>query len=109
MQVSVNFPSQFDKDNFTSRRTTGHNLYDPEALITGKEIAQGFTYKNSTRKWASESHYLDAVSHHLTPEQIAETAPREFLANVHPELADYGLLDYSEKFHELWKDYENGN
>lgn len=53
------------------------NPYDPESLISGKEIAQGFTYKNSSRKWLDENHYLDAISGRLTTEEILEFAPRK--------------------------------
>ena len=43
MFVGVDFPSLFDKDNFTLRRTTGHNMHDPESFITGRELEQGLT------------------------------------------------------------------
>ena len=76
MFVGVDFPSKFERDNFTSRRTTGHNMYDPECLINGNEINQGFTYTNSKRDWVSEQHYLDAVSQLLSPDEILATAPR---------------------------------
>ena len=42
MLVGIDFPSLFTHDNFTSRRTTGCNLYDPESLLTGFEIGAGF-------------------------------------------------------------------
>jgi hypothetical protein len=76
MIVGIDFPSFFDKDNFTSRRTTGHNMHDPESFITGKELAEGHTYTNSRRSWANKEHYLAAVVGFLTPEEIAKTAPR---------------------------------
>ncbi len=74
--VGVDFPSRFNSDNFTSRRTTGHNMPDPESLISGAEISRGMTYRNSRRNWRDESHYLAAVSGELTTEQILEQAPR---------------------------------
>jgi hypothetical protein len=74
--AGIDFPSRFTADNFTSRRTTGHNMYDPDSLITGEEIARGMTYTNSTRSWRNEEHYIQAISGELSPEEIAESAPR---------------------------------
>lgn len=79
MFAGIDFPSLFDKDNFTLRRTTGHNMHDPESFITGGELAKGLTYTNSKRKWANENHYLAAVAGLITPEEIAKTAPRAFV------------------------------
>lgn len=67
MFVGKDFPSLFDADNFTMRRTTGHNMHDPESLISGAEIAKGLTYTNSKRLWLSETHYLAAVTGLITP------------------------------------------
>jgi len=78
MFVGIDFPSFFDADNFTTRRTTGHNMYDPESLITGAEVEKGFTYTNSKRNFRDYNHYVAAVIGDLTPEQIAEQAPRRF-------------------------------
>ena len=78
MRIGVDFPGMFGRDNFTTRRTTGHNWYDPECLITGAEIAQGFTARNSTRDYLSEAHYHACVAQELTPEVIARTAPRVY-------------------------------
>ena len=74
--TGTDFPSKFDHDNFVSRRTTGHNMFDPESLISGKEIAEGLTYRNSTRSWWNQEHYLSAVQGDFTTEQILEFAPR---------------------------------
>ena len=74
--TGTDFPSKFDHDNFVSRRTTGHNMFDPESLISGKEIAEGLTYRNSTRSWRNQKHYLSAVQGDLTTEEILEFAPR---------------------------------
>ena len=41
--------TSFDHDNFSSRRTTGHNLYNPDATITQGELDAGFTPENSRR------------------------------------------------------------
>ena len=68
----------FEKDNFTSRRTTGNNMYDPESLITGAEAAAGFTYDNSHRQWASNDVYYAAVHGIIPHAGIPAIAPRVF-------------------------------
>ncbi len=83
MKAGIDFPSLFVKDNFTSRRTTGHNLHDPESFITGAEIAAGFTYTNSTREWDDQAHYLNACLGNLTCDEITRTAPRVFIATIY--------------------------
>ncbi len=74
-------PSLFSQDNFANRRTTGHNLYDPESLLTGAEIEQGLDYTNSHRVWSSYETYKDACNGEFTPELIAEIAPRKRILN----------------------------
>lgn len=81
MFAGKDFPSMFEGDNFTQRRTTGHNWYDPECLISGREVSQGYTYLNSGRWWTDQNHYIRAVSQELTPEEILNTAPRRFYAS----------------------------
>jgi hypothetical protein len=76
MFVDVDFPNLFTNDNFTSRRTTGCNLYDPESLLTGFEIGAGLNYLNSARTWRNEEHYHLACSGALSIDQILTTAPR---------------------------------
>jgi hypothetical protein len=76
MFAGLNFPSLFDNDNFTLRRTTGHNMYDPESLITGAEIDSGMTYTNSARNWSSEKDYLAAVAGEMSVDSILVLAPR---------------------------------
>ena len=68
--------SLFASDNFSSRRTTGHNLYDPESLLTGAEIEKGLDYTNSHRVWSSYETYKAACEGLFTPEIIVEIAPR---------------------------------
>lgn len=74
--------SKFEKDNFSSRRTTGHNLYDPESLLTGAEVAAGFTFDNSHRDWPTEEAYDDAVAGRIGVESIPHVAPRVFSSVV---------------------------
>ena len=79
MFAGVDFPSHFEKDNFSERRgdILGAGVaYDPESLITGGELIAGFTYQNSSRNWKDEEHYLAAVKGWLTTEQILLSAPR---------------------------------
>ena len=68
--------SYFDSDNFDSRRTTGHNMFDPESFITGAELAQGFTYKNSHRVFNSQATYDAVVSGVLPSFTLPHVAPR---------------------------------
>jgi len=77
MFAGVGFADKFTNDNFNIRRSMG-NWYDPESLISGKEIARGMTYKNSKRNWVAEFHYLEAVEGRMSVEDILATAPREF-------------------------------
>lgn len=79
MIAGKDFPSMFSRDNFTSRRTSGHNMFDPESLLTGAEIAAGFTFGNSARNWPSEVWYTAAWAGELTREEILELAPRVML------------------------------
>jgi len=66
----------FTRDNFTSRRTTGHNMYDPESLLTGAEVVEGLDYGNSTRDYLSQGIY-DAIVHGNIPvDDIPRLAPR---------------------------------
>lgn len=90
MFVGVDFPSFFDGDNFT-----GHNMHDPESFITGKELEAGYTYENSRRDWRDYKHYVSAVIGDLTPEQIAEQAPRRFNPAAAKELGPLGCFDYA--------------
>ena len=96
MQVGTDFASMFDGDNFAARRSNSMgagNWFDPESLMTGAERAKGFTYSNSRRNWKSETHYHRAVAQELTPEQIAETAPRMLKTIARKELAlGFGLF-----------------
>ena len=68
--------SLFGSDNFSGRRTTGHNLYDPESLLSGEEQLQGLGYDNP-RVWPNYSLYLDACNGFLTAEEILVIAPRK--------------------------------
>jgi hypothetical protein len=65
----------FGRDNFKWRRSTGHNAYDPESLLTGAEIAAGKDYDNP-RRYASQQDYDDMVSGRIPVELIPVLAPR---------------------------------
>lgn len=73
----------FERDNFASRRTTGHNLYDPNSLMSGAESENGFTYANSTRKFPDVETELAAVDGRLTTEEILKVGPRVFTDGRH--------------------------
>jgi hypothetical protein len=86
--AGIDFPSMFESDNFVSRRTTGHNMFDPESLISGAEIARGFTYTNSKRAWQSEAHYRSAVMGDIDTNAILKSAPRVCLIPSECEVAN---------------------
>ena len=67
--------SHFTKDNFTSRRTSGHNAYDPESLLTGAELAAGFEY-GDLREYPSQACYDAIVSGQVPVDDIPVLAPR---------------------------------
>lgn len=74
----VNEANAFEQDNFRERRNSSPAAgvaYDPESLLTGAEAAAGLTYRDR-RQWPSEEAYQNAVAGKLTPEEIAEIAPR---------------------------------
>ena len=68
----------FTSDNFSSRRTTGNNLYDPESLLTGEEAAAGYTYDNSIRVWPDEQTYLEVCHGEIPARLVSKIAPRHF-------------------------------
>lgn len=65
----------FERDNFTSRRTTGNNMYDPESLLTGAEIEAGLGY-GDLRQWPNQDTYDLAVHGLLPVDAIPTIAPR---------------------------------
>ena len=75
-------PTSFDKDNFTSRQTTGHNLFDPESLITGKEAEKGFTYDNSERNYPSSEVREAIIRGDIAQADVPMIAPRQFKNGV---------------------------
>ena len=85
----------FASDNFTSRRTTGHNMLDPEALITGAELAAGFTYTNSHRHFDSQSLYDAVVSGDIPSTEVPRFAPRVFNAPT-PAIGKSAIVELSE-------------
>ena len=69
------FFDYFTRDNFTWRRTTGHNAYDPESLLTQAEIDAGLDYTDA-RVWPDKATYERAVSGEIPVDQIPVIAPR---------------------------------
>jgi hypothetical protein len=77
-KTPVKIKTYFDQDNFTSRRTTGHNMLDPESFITGRELAMGFRYDNSHRYFSSQQLYDDVVNGNISINDVQYVAPRVF-------------------------------
>ncbi len=69
----------FSGDNFTSRRTTGHNMYDPNSLMTGEEASKGMTYTNSKRLFPTLEQELAAIDGRMEVDEILKVAPRVFI------------------------------
>jgi hypothetical protein len=76
MRAGKNFPDLFAADNYALRHSTGHNMLDPESLITGREIANGLTYDNSHRDYVSQGAYLRVVSGEIETQRLVIVAPR---------------------------------
>ena len=68
--------TSFEKDNFTSRRTTGHNLFDPDSLLSGEEEAKGLTYANSSRKFPSAEVRESVIRGEMAQADILKLYPR---------------------------------
>jgi hypothetical protein len=68
--------TSFENDNFTSRRTTGHNLFDPDSLLTGGESAQGLTYQNSSRKFPSAEIREAVIRGEVSQADVVRLYPR---------------------------------
>ena len=68
--------TSFDKDNFTSRRTTGHNLFDPDSLLSGAEEAAGLTYANSSRKFPDNATREAVIRGEVSQDDVLRLYPR---------------------------------
>jgi hypothetical protein len=73
---AVDAKETFAQDNFTSRRTTGHNLFDPDSLLTGAEEAQGLTYTNSSRKFPDVETREAVIRGEVSQADIVRLYPR---------------------------------
>lgn len=75
--------SHFTADNFVERRANSigaGNAFDPDSLITGWEIAHGFTYTNSHRDYPGQATYDAIVAGQVPVDQVPLIAPRVFNA-----------------------------
>lgn len=63
--------------------------YDPDSLITGAELAKGFTFANSKRSWTNHEDYLAATRGEMTTEEILTKAPRIFTVKSNPVPVTY--------------------
>ena len=92
----VNEANAFEQDNFLERRNAtaaAGVAYDPESLLTGAEEAAGLGYRDK-RVWPDQKTFIAAVAGTLTPEQIAEVAPRRKATPVlKPVFASYGISE----------------
>jgi hypothetical protein len=71
--------SYFEQDTFAARRASqlGAGVaFNPESLITGKELADGFTYTNSRRKYASQEQYNAIIAGEIPASEVPTVAPR---------------------------------
>ena len=63
----------------------GRNSYfDPESLLTGAEIAKGFTYSNSHRQYPDEAVRQAIIRGIYKTSEIPEIAPRVFNEGYSP-------------------------
>lgn len=53
-------------------------LFDPDGLITGAELEQGFTFWNSKRVYRDQEHYNQAVGGYIAVDDIPAECPRIF-------------------------------
>ncbi len=86
LQDGTTRESLFSLDNFASRRTTGHNLYDPDSLLTGAEVKAGLGYRDP-RVWVSYEAYVDACEGRLGVNDIEALGPRQAMEDILPFLA----------------------
>jgi intein/homing endonuclease/GGDEF domain-containing protein len=70
------FDGFFATDNYDLRHATGHNMLDPESVITGREISHGMTYANSQRQYPDIETYVKAASGTLGAGELQKIAPR---------------------------------
>lgn len=92
MIAGRDFPDYFAVDRFAERRggsaqgvkdalpVTGTvflagNPYDPESLLSGREMAAGLSYRDK-RWWFNESEYLQAVGGEWSTDKVLALAPR---------------------------------
>lgn len=79
--------TSFEHENFSSRRTTGHNLYDPNATITQGELEAGFTPENSYRPVAKTwEQFVSTDKFEFCPPSIYLIGPGANLENLAPRV-----------------------
>ena len=91
----------FSGDNFKTRRTTGHNMLDPESLMTGEELEKGFTYENSHRVFRNQAHYDATVSGDVPSHLVPTLSPRQF--NVTKGLSEAEKAELFTLDDKIWK------
>lgn len=79
--MSVIETINFDQDNFAQRRASQNGAgvaYDPNSLLTGYEISEGFSYENSFRSFETHRLKQQAVAGELTTEEVLTVGARCF-------------------------------
>lgn len=82
------FDGFFASDNYDLRHATGHNMLDPESVITGNEISQGMSYANSRRQYPDIETYVKAASGDLGAGELSKTAPRVRIDQITPVIPE---------------------
>ena len=57
--------------------------YDPDCLLTGEEMVQGYSYKNSKREYPNEDTRLAALRGEISPTELVKVAPRKFINPIY--------------------------
>lgn len=84
----------FDQDNFDTRRSnspSAGNGFDPESLITGAELAAGFTYTNSRRDYPGQATYDAIVAGDIPADAVPLIAPRVSIYVDVPDVVPHHL------------------
>lgn len=78
-----------------SFRTINGRNYDPNSLITGREVMQGYTYKNSSRDLDVVRDMTELNPNTVSLEKLDVIAPRRLALAVDdlPDIVDFNASD----------------
>jgi hypothetical protein len=86
IQEGVDFVGKFDDhSHYEEQHQPGFCPFDPESVITGAEIQEGFTFTNSKRIYSNLAWYEWVTKYGPNAGFLARVFPRRFL----PTIADY--------------------